>query len=227
MASGKWKASELEYLRRWWGTRSATNIGATLGRTRNSVIGKSHRLGLPDLGNPIGTGSTLHMKQRGERQPYKRRDETGVLKVTNVPRGGVQSAPRKYLGRELDVENPGTTLAARVSTSQLHAKKRAIAERPNNISLAATMRNNARHAEARATALPGPLPQQPPFTGQPVAFADLRNNGCKWAVTAHAVAPTAHRFCGEPCSGHRPYCAGHDQKSRGAGTPSERQAANV
>jgi hypothetical protein len=75
-----WKTSEVEYVRRWWGTLSALKIARTLGRTRNAVIGAAHRAGLPNLGNPIGNRTFKAEPQI--RMPYKRREDDGSLKIT-------------------------------------------------------------------------------------------------------------------------------------------------
>lgn len=45
----KWLKTEEDYLRRHWGKRSASVIGKSLDRSRNSVIGKAQRLSLPML----------------------------------------------------------------------------------------------------------------------------------------------------------------------------------
>jgi hypothetical protein len=42
-----WTDEESEMLKRLWETRSAKDIGALMGKTRNAVIGKANRLGLP------------------------------------------------------------------------------------------------------------------------------------------------------------------------------------
>ena len=42
----RWTDEEAETLQRWWGVRTAREIGNMLGRSRNSVIGKADRMGL-------------------------------------------------------------------------------------------------------------------------------------------------------------------------------------
>jgi len=44
----EWSKQEIVFLIDNWGAMSATKIGAELGRGRNAIIGKAHRLGLPD-----------------------------------------------------------------------------------------------------------------------------------------------------------------------------------
>lgn len=41
-----WSESETDFLSKYWGHLSPRMIGRATGRTRNSVIGKAHRLGL-------------------------------------------------------------------------------------------------------------------------------------------------------------------------------------
>lgn len=42
-----WTANKVAYLKARWGTCSASEIGRVLRVSRNAVIGKAHRLGLP------------------------------------------------------------------------------------------------------------------------------------------------------------------------------------
>lgn len=49
-----WPAKDLEILRKLWMTDMTTaKIGEAMGRSKNSIVGKAHRLNLPGRGSPI------------------------------------------------------------------------------------------------------------------------------------------------------------------------------
>jgi GcrA cell cycle regulator len=78
-----WSDKEIAHLRTRWGVDTPRAIAVVVGKSRNAVIGKAHRLGLPDLGNPVGGGSREKHAPK-PRPPYTRRDESGDLKRTGV-----------------------------------------------------------------------------------------------------------------------------------------------
>jgi GcrA cell cycle regulator len=78
-----WSTRQIDYLRARWGKDPTRSISDALGMTRNAVIGKAHRIGLPDLGNPVGGGSRAKHAPK-ERVPYARRDDSGKPKVTGI-----------------------------------------------------------------------------------------------------------------------------------------------
>ena len=53
--SKDWTEPEMALLREKWGTIRAKAIGDMLGRTKNSVISRAHRLGLPCYGRKLQT----------------------------------------------------------------------------------------------------------------------------------------------------------------------------
>ena len=52
-----------ERLRAWWGNKSVIQIGKLLGVSKNSVIGRAHRLNLPRQTNPV--------KRQGDAPPVR------------------------------------------------------------------------------------------------------------------------------------------------------------
>ena len=71
--SNDWSEAELVTLRRLWAEGvTALAIGREMGRTRNSVVGKAHRLFLPPRPSPIG-------QKRGEVREAKPRVTLPVL----------------------------------------------------------------------------------------------------------------------------------------------------
>jgi hypothetical protein len=79
-----WSEHSLDYLRRNWGKMPTAKIAQAIGKTKSSAIGKAHRLGLPNLGNPVGKRNAASTPT--ERVPYARRDESGKPKVSTKPR---------------------------------------------------------------------------------------------------------------------------------------------
>lgn len=61
MSAGGWTDREDARLRQLWSERVSTaDIGRILGRTKNSVVGRAHRMGLPPRVSPIrGDGATV------------------------------------------------------------------------------------------------------------------------------------------------------------------------
>jgi GcrA cell cycle regulator len=65
--------AKLQFLRENWGKISTQRIADALGVSKNGVISKAHRIGLDNLGSPIGKGGAGHLEIRREsRSPYKR-----------------------------------------------------------------------------------------------------------------------------------------------------------
>lgn len=82
-APERWRADEIALLRELWGTHFAREIAQRLGRSKNEIIGKAKRLGLPRL------------------DPHRRRS----AQVTNEAR----MASRNAQARRQDLAGEGTT----------------------------------------------------------------------------------------------------------------------
>lgn len=68
MAAEDWTEERIKTLTKLWSEgRSASIIGAKIGMTRNAVIGKRIRLGLPDRGNRGGWRRPLSPREDQER----------------------------------------------------------------------------------------------------------------------------------------------------------------
>ena len=79
MAAVAWTLSEIETLTRdWLAGLSATLIGAKLKRTRNSVCGKVHRLGLR-------LGTTQRVRTQAEPAKPKPAEKKPVVKKPDAP----------------------------------------------------------------------------------------------------------------------------------------------
>lgn len=92
-------AEEVEKIKaRWAEGASASDLGKELDRSRNSIIGKVHRLKLPLRGNPVGTSNAQRNKVRAKPTGQKHR------KIA-PPMAGNATAKRMILGQgpaELD-----------------------------------------------------------------------------------------------------------------------------
>ena len=71
-----WTEERVEELKRLWETgKSASEIGKILGVSKNSVVGKAHRLKLQARPSPIRRGTTTKPKVSQPKQPPKPRVE--------------------------------------------------------------------------------------------------------------------------------------------------------
>lgn len=85
MVESPWTEECVEDLIRLWAdeTRSASMIGKALGLTKNQVLGKVHRLGLPKRRNPIGARGPANPRYSGANS---RIDMRGRLKRRPKPK---------------------------------------------------------------------------------------------------------------------------------------------
>ena len=51
-----WKPSQDQILKKRWGRESASAIGQRIGKTKNAIIGRAWRLGLPNMAGEFGGG---------------------------------------------------------------------------------------------------------------------------------------------------------------------------
>jgi len=90
-----WTDEDEQLLRSLWGTAmSASQIGEHMGRNRNSIIGKAHRLHLPTVAGR-GPGRPLTRKAKEPRKPRLR-----VVKEPKPPK------PKPVIARRVVVEEP-------------------------------------------------------------------------------------------------------------------------
>lgn len=221
-----WTPVRIEYLRTWWGKPgvSAALIAGKLGCTKSATIGKAHRLGLPNLGNPVGKSrfDPGFSSEPSERTPYTRRDENGAMKVTGVPRGGVRRGSSEFL---FGNKKPRTNLAPKPRPcGAVHgAKIRAgIAARRADLRLPFDIFKDAANTNSRVSSAVAVVVADSGSIERDVPMKDLAPRGCRWP-TNKAARPDGHLFCNAH-AGHSIYCAGHLARAVGAGTPSERAA---
>jgi hypothetical protein len=93
-----WPVEDIAHLRRWWGRRSATEIGNDLKRSKNSVVGKAFRLGLR---------GGQRSQQPQPKWPPKLRAPRPPKSMEYVMRKKVQ--PPKVMPEDIWQPLPGTT----------------------------------------------------------------------------------------------------------------------
>ena len=108
-----WSDKENAELKRLWATGlSSAKIGKSMGKTKNSIIGRAHRLGLPARPSPIRDAKSAAIRVE---KPIKPKppilSELPVMKVLPAPEPVV--APRRTFRKEEctwitgDVKKPG------------------------------------------------------------------------------------------------------------------------
>jgi GcrA cell cycle regulator len=198
-----WNERAIEYLRANWGTATARQIAEELGCTRSAVIGKAHRLGLKDLGNPVGKP---HFKAEPvERAPYQRRDENGKPKVAPLKVASFPSLKQ------------GVSQQALSGTAVAGARRRAERETQGALSgqlqlVPAVPVESLPLFESLDTRASGSVPSDTVPDDGPRALAALSDLGCKWPVNK-AATRDGHLFCNAQRVGGKPYCADHCAKA--------------
>lgn len=91
-----WSDQEKEYLSRWWGVTPMAKIGETLGRTKNACVGMGHRLGLPNLGNPVKP-SLLRPEQRNGIRRAQAERQRELARATPKPAPKIQPEPKPII----------------------------------------------------------------------------------------------------------------------------------
>jgi GcrA cell cycle regulator len=214
-----WSDEVIGQLRALWAEgHSTVEIGRRLGTTKNSVLGKAHRLDLPGRQSPI-------LRDRSPRQP-------------KVPRASLQTIPPlKSFVRETDSASPDTrkaderrAVAETETEPDLPVRKkrgvriqRALAGEPP-VQPEATAAHDRRVAgitaaelsqrqvvgNASANAKRGPT--LPPLSSleaiaPATVFKPRRLTQCCWPI-GEPRSP-AFRFCDAPAERGKPYCKEH------------------
>jgi GcrA cell cycle regulator len=223
----EWNQHSIDTLRDMWAKgetckRIADHLGN--GLTRNAVAGKASRLGLMERGNPIGKKG-VYKAELKPREPYDRSEHIRVdlrpgrqgNATSNNP-GGIRMR-QQARASDLRIETRGRpkSMSSRIACSQTCAEKRAKAEPQLPFTTPQPAPNvQPRIVPPRSTRridIDEPRIKVDDDGKRGVSFADLRADGCKFAVTPHQVRE--HLFCNSPRMPGKPYCAGHCEKARG------------
>lgn len=96
MTTSQWTPERIQVLIALWNEgHSTSEIGRRLGITKNSVVGKVHRLGLKKRASPIRSGSTLTTKAPSMRPARVRTETPAPAPAENAPAAEAAPAPQK------------------------------------------------------------------------------------------------------------------------------------
>jgi GcrA cell cycle regulator len=232
----EWTAKRTEKLAELWATGVSTSeIGRKLKVTKNAVVGKAHRLGLPQRQSPIpGRGKAT---SRGK-APSKARATKPSAKASAKPaaKSPVKAAkkaagkPTKKAPVKATVKSavtPAKSAAGKVPAKA--AGKSAAKTAPRSIAPKAAPKAAAKPtpspakaatkaAPAPTTVAPGPVPPETahlvqieaprPPESEVIRLENLTSSMCCWPIGEPGTP--AFRFCGKrPTVPDKPYCLEH------------------
>lgn len=182
-----WLPQAIDTLRTLWAEGHATGeIARRLGTSKNSIVGKAHRLGLPPRENPVGktgprpgTAPETYARVRAKNAARQRKRQGLPSAATEAARATAPALPPPP--RESEEETALRLQKRLARLGEISAQSRREAER--------------RAVQPRATHNSGPLHYP----------ADLP---CQWP-TGEAKTPGITFECTEPRVQHRPYCEAH------------------
>jgi len=213
MSANDWNESKIEQLRNLWADgHSSAEIGRRIGMTKNAVIGKARRIGLPNRESPIALTTPWSSEEdaivESSAQEGMDDDQIAILLPTRT-RQAIQ-ARRYTLGVLLTHE---TRARQKLAGSAGRKNKCTRRRKPSQVRLAFFHDSEPK----------------PPQIVYPISPADLhcetvRNDnrapdGCRWLVNDRSpwLACAAKRMSGES------YCPAH--AARSSKYPDQEQAA--
>lgn len=198
---------ELERL--WAAGVSTAEIGQALGVSKNSIVGKAHRLGLPERPTPIkGRANWIDRAGVVERLSVLWRSETVLL---------------SDIAREFGVTPDAVTSKA---------KRLKLGERPRPVPTSVSLRFASRgDIKPAPKPKPAPVRPEPVIARQPVEALVPNTDGrtCCWPTGQAKVVFT----CDQPAVGRMPYCLEHafnsypNLKERIAAARQQQDAAGI
>jgi GcrA cell cycle regulator len=168
----------------WTQGHSANEIGRRLGRSKNSVVGRAHRLELENRPSPIRGGVT-----RGIAPPSIPR-----VKITLPPLPSYVAPPEPVVV----VQQPAPARAPEMPCSDC-----GLSIRPGSREVGVIRCSACRAAHVEATIEARIVVPAPPA---PIQFRP-RSQPCCWPIGI--PKDKNFRFCLDPAPGNRPYCDEH------------------
>lgn len=169
----------------WMSGLSASRIGQAMGMTANAVVGRVHRLGLPQRGVPAGLDGQRPVQDA--LTPAQRAD------IARMWESGLSSGE---IARRMG--EGWTRHRVQHLAESWGLKRAAAASGPRRVAAMASALVTRARAAPQPPAPPPPIPR------------DLARGGCLWPLWGQNERPT-HLYCGEPISAGcaRPWCDRH------------------
>lgn len=204
-----WTEERIDTLKRLWDSgMTATQIAEELGGvSRNAVIGKAHRLGLPARPSPVKSGEGKGAKaDKAEKPPRAEKPAAKAAPPTPPAKPVAAPAPEPRPRAAAPVAPAPEPEQPAQQTGQTHADTPQL----RSVGPGGFVRQN-----------PGdqaqPIPPAPPRRLVPAkpseaiagktTLLDLNDRICKWPI-GHPGEPDFH-FCGEKVNPGFPYCVEH------------------
>ncbi|MBV1838851.1 GcrA family cell cycle regulator [Acetobacter estunensis] len=195
----------------WQEGLSTAEIGRQLGITKNAVVGKAHRLGLPPRPSPIRRQDAKTAKS-GEKKVSSRRatktetpaDGESVVSVASAPEEKA-AAPAEAVTKAPVVSPPAVevaqTVVAPIAPSPVAEKKAAVPVVAEDVALEEKPASDAPKKKA------APRPAFRPASTTSGVEPRRRGASCCWPI-GDPGTPEFH-FCGATPLPGKPYCAEH------------------
>ncbi len=184
-----WTDQEVDTLKDLWGQGlSASQIGKILGKTRNAVIGKAHRLKLASRPSPIkkvANKATADKKSSTAAKPKETRKKTTAKKsdAAKTAKKATQSDIAKVAESLESKEERAKIILARLEKT----------------------RRMAEEAAAEHKAVDSKPQLLPPGGG--ITIMELTRNTCRWPIGD--PRHPGFRYCGQKTVGGSAYCGHH------------------
>ena len=181
-----WTEERVDLLKKMWTEgQSASQIAKTLGGvTRNAVIGKVHRLGMP---NRVGAGAP----------PPPAEEPTAPVESAEAQAPAAE-APAQAAETEVEADAAAAAVEPEIADAAMGAGAQLVPAgppeppRPANSEISPEALATVREAEKKALRL---------------SLMELTERTCKWPVGDPATED--FWFCGLPVQSGKPYCEAH------------------
>lgn len=191
-----WTPDKIAYLRQWWKNgKSASEIAAHIGMSRNSVVGKAQRLGLGDTRPPRECKVWTPRRVAVLRRDWPTKSASQIGEALGLSRSSVTSKARKLGLKKRSPADPARKPANRRKSAA------------TMVLLSNAARRNAANEATQHT------------TGITPGFQAPVARRCQWL---HGE-PTNRNFCGAPVRPGASYCEEHFARCYVA--PEDRRAA--
>lgn len=199
-AGMSWTDERIQELTRLWQEgHSASEIGKRLGVSKNSVVGKAHRLKLPSRPSPIKQTEEDDAAAPARDSARKSSaDQTGAKSATNAGRDETGGPDETGSGETGGGETGGGESGGEGETGGGNTTKPAT--RTANTAKKTKRAKNGKTANGAEATRPGNIRAQVEARGG-------GNTGCLWPI-GDPGDPEFH-FCGANTIAGKPYCAAH------------------